>query len=54
MNYEHGLAKLPVVGNDQGTAVEVGFKDKGSITIKRNGPVTVLPPHHRAASGRGG
>ena len=28
--------------NNKGTAVEVGFKGDGSITIKSNGPVTVL------------
>jgi hypothetical protein len=30
--------------NNKGTAVEVGFKGDGSITIKSNGPVTVLSP----------
>jgi type VI secretion system secreted protein VgrG len=30
--------------NNKGTAVEVGFKGNGSITIKSNGPVTVLSP----------
>jgi type VI secretion system secreted protein VgrG len=31
--------------NNKGTAVEVGFKGDGSITIKSNGPVTVLSPN---------
>jgi uncharacterized protein involved in type VI secretion and phage assembly len=30
--------------NNKGTAVEVGSKGDGSITIKSNGPVTVLSP----------
>jgi type VI secretion system secreted protein VgrG len=30
--------------NNKGTAVEVGFKGDGSITIKSNGPVTILSP----------
>ena len=30
--------------NNKGTAVEVGFQGDGSITIKSNGPVTVLSP----------
>jgi type VI secretion system secreted protein VgrG len=30
--------------NNKGTAVEVGFKGDGSITIKSNGPVKVLSP----------
>ncbi|RZL11005.1 MAG: hypothetical protein EOO62_12655 [Hymenobacter sp.] len=30
--------------NNKGTAIEVGFKGDGSITIKSNGPVTVLSP----------
>nr|GFB25952.1 hypothetical protein [Tanacetum cinerariifolium] len=47
VNYEHGLPEFPVVvGNvfHPGTAVELGFKGDGSITIKSNGPVTVLSP----------
>jgi type VI secretion system secreted protein VgrG len=30
--------------NNKDTAVEIGFKGNGSITIKSNGPVTVLSP----------
>ena len=30
--------------NNKGTAVEVGFQGDGRITIKSNGPVTVLSP----------
>ena len=31
--------------NNKGTAIQVGFKGDGSITIKSNGPVTVLSPN---------
>ncbi|HEX8326831.1 MAG TPA: phage baseplate assembly protein V [Hymenobacter sp.] len=31
--------------NNKGTAVQVGFQGDGSITIKSNGPVTVLSPN---------
>jgi len=37
--------------NNKGTAVEVGFKGDGSITIKSNGPVTVLSPDIKLEAG---
>jgi type VI secretion system secreted protein VgrG len=40
--------------NNKGTAVEVGFKGDGSITIKSNGPVTVLSPNITLEAGEKG
>jgi type VI secretion system secreted protein VgrG len=40
--------------NNKGTAVEVGFKGDGSITIKSNGPVTVLSPNITLEAGKKG
>jgi type VI secretion system secreted protein VgrG len=40
--------------NNKGTAVEVGFKGDGSITIKSNGPVTVLSPDITLEAGKKG
>ena len=40
--------------NNKGTAVEVGFKGDGSITIKSNGPVTVLSPNITLEAGAKG
>ena len=40
--------------NNKGTAVEIGFKGDGSITIKSNGPVTVLSPNITLEAGEKG
>ena len=40
--------------NNKGTAVEVGFKGDGSITIKSNGPVKVLSPDITLEAGEKG
>ena len=40
--------------NNKGTAVEIGFKGDGSITIKSNGPVQVLSPDITLEAGKKG
>jgi uncharacterized protein involved in type VI secretion and phage assembly len=40
--------------NNKGTSVEVGFKGDGSVTIKSNGPVTVLSPSITLEAGEKG
>lgn len=40
--------------NNKATAIEVGFKGDGSITLKSNGPVTVLSPHITLEAGEKG
>ena len=40
--------------NNKGTSVEVGFQGDGSVTIKSNGPVTVLSPNITLEAGAKG
>jgi type VI secretion system secreted protein VgrG len=40
--------------NNKGTSVEVGFQGDGSVTIKSNGPVTVLSPNITLEAGNKG
>ena len=52
MNDSHGAQTILISNsNNKGTAVEVGFKGDGSITIKSNGPVTVLSPDIKLEAG---
>jgi type VI secretion system secreted protein VgrG len=55
MNDSQGAQTIHISNsNNKGTAVEVGFAGDGSITIKSNGPVTVLSPNITLEAGTKG